>query len=252
MKHVMRVVSLTALLLGAASAAAAEGQPEEADTRTEAQKVEDALQEAWDTAALEALRASTAAAPATPAREEPRATGSSAPVPANEYTEAQAMELLRTGEPETVTWVLGPPLQVRGCWYFATSVPIASRYGPPYYQVSLHRIPSRHCVADVVLLGSSYAGGGLVTHKESEGLALSYPSKQTPSGSALVHVRLLAVDPRTLTVSRAGFLGTYLGSTYASGMHFEGNRLLVETNRYTATFPRFLTSEEPPIGVIFP
>ena len=32
----------------------------------------------------------------------------------------------------------------------------------------------------------------------------------------------------------------------------EGNRLLVQTNRYTATYPRFLTSEEPPIGVIFP
>jgi hypothetical protein len=107
-------------------------------------------------------------------------------------------------------------------------------------------------VADVVMLGSSYAWGGLMTNKESEGIAISYPSKQTPSGSALVHVRLLAVDPKTLTVSRSGFLGTYLGSTYASGMHFEGNRLLVKTNRYTATFPRFLTSEEPPIGVIFP
>lgn len=252
MKHVMRVVSMTALLLGAASAVAGEGQPEEADTRTEAQKAEDALQEAWDNAALEALRASTAAAPATSSAEEPGATGSVEPAPANEYTEAQVMELLRTGEPETVNWMLGPPIRVRGCWYFATSVPIASRYGPPYYQVGLHRIPSRHCVANRVVLGSTYTWGGLMTNKESEGIALSYPSKQTPSGSALVHVRLLAVDPKTLTVSRTGFLGTYLGSTYASGLHFEGNRLVVETNRYTATFPRFLTSEEPPIGVVFP
>ncbi|HYO54854.1 hypothetical protein [Archangium sp.] len=91
-----------------------------------------------------------------------------------------------------------------------------------------------------------------VAHKESQGIAIAFPSKQTPSGSALVHVRLFAVDPKTLAVDRYGFLGTYRGSTWVNAMHFEGNRLIVGTNRYTATFPRFLTSEEPPIGVIFP
>lgn len=251
MKQVIRVVSMSALLLGAASAVAEEGQAEEADFRTEEQKVQDALQEAWDNAALEALRASTASAPTQTGEEPSKATGPAEPVPANEYTEAQVVEWLRASEPGLSGWVIGPPIQVRGCWYYATSLPLP-RYRPPVYGLAIHRAPSRHCEAAMVGLGNSYVWGGLMTNKESEGIALSYPSKQTPSGSGLVHVRLLAVDPKTLEVSRTGFLGTFLGSTYAYGMHFEGNRLVVETNRYTATFPRFLTSEEPPIGVIFP
>jgi hypothetical protein len=248
MKHVIRVVSMTALLLGAASAVAGEGQPGEADTRTEAQQVEDALQEARDNAALEALGASTAAAPEALAEEPAEAPEA---VPANEYTEAQALEVMRTGEPELFGWLAGPPLQLRGCWYFVLTPP-SPGYGPPRYQLTVQRMPSRHCEARTVVLDSSYASGATVTHKESKGLAIAFPSKQTPSGSALVHVRLFALHPKALAVSRYGFLGTYRGSTYASGLHFEGNRLLVETNRYTATFPRFLTSEEAPLGVVFP
>jgi hypothetical protein len=250
MKHVIRVVSLTALLLGAASAVAEEGQPE-IDTRTEAQWLEDALQEARDNAALEALMASTVSASALESDEPSEAVESSEAVPANEYTEAEALELLRTGEPELFGWLAGPPLQLRGCWYFVLTPP-SSGYGPPRYQLTVQRMPSRHCEARTVVLDSSYVSGATVTHKESKGIAIAFPSKQTPSGSALVHVRLFALQPKTLEVSRYGFLGTYRGSTYAYGMHFEGNRLVVETNRYTATFPRFLTSEEPPIGVIFP
>lgn len=251
MKQVMRVVSMTALLLGAASAVAQEEQPDEVDTRTEAQKEEDARQEARDTAAIEALRASTAAAPATVAEEPAEPTGPSEAAPANEYTEAQALQLLNTGRSGSFEWLVGPPLLLRGCWYFVLTPP-SPGYGPPRYQLTLQRLPSRHCEARTVVLDSSYAPGATVTNKESEGLAIAFPSKQTPSGSALVHVRLFAVEPKTLEVSRYGFLGTYRGSTYASGLHFEGNRLVVETNRYTATFPRFLTSEAPPLGVVFP
>lgn len=251
MKQVMRAVSMMALLLGAASAVAEEAQSEEADTRTEAQKVEDALQEARDNAALEALMASTASAPAMESEEPSEGVELSEAVPANEYTEAQALELLRTGEPESYAWLAGPPLQLRGCWYFVLTPP-SPGYGPPRYQLTVQRMPSRHCEAQTVVLDTSYASGATVTHKESKGIAIAFPSKQTPSGSALVHVRLFALQPKTLAVSRYGSLGTFRGSTYAYGMHFEGNRLIVETNRYTATFPRFLTSEEPPLGVIFP
>jgi hypothetical protein len=241
MKQVMRAVSVTAMLLGAANAVAGETQVEQ----------EDALQEAWDNAAIESLMASTALAPAEPADEDSEVSDSTGAVPANEYTEAQALELLRTGEPENFGWLAGPPLQLRGCWYFILTPPTPG-YGPPRYRLTVQRMPSRHCEARTVVLDSSYTSGATVTHKESKGIAIAFPSKQTPSGSALVHVRLFAVDPKSLAVDRYGFLGTYRGSTWAHAMHFEGNRLIVETNRYTATFPRFLTSEEPPLGVIFP
>lgn len=251
MRHMIRAVSMTAVLLGTGSAFAQELQAVEEDLRTEEQKAEDALREAWDTAQLEALMASTASAPASLVEEADEVEAEPVFGPVNEYTEAQAVELLRTTDVEAFSWLAAPPVQLRGCWYFVTTPP-QGRYGPPLYRLTVQRMPSRHCEAQTVVLDSSYAAGVTVATKESKGLAVSFPSKGTPSGSALVHVHLFALNPKDLSVSRTGFLGTYRGSTSVYGMHFEGNRLLVETNRYTATYPRFLTSEEPPLGVIFP
>jgi hypothetical protein len=245
----IRAVSMTAVLLGAAGAFAEDGQEAQLDLRTEEEKVHDALQEAWDNAALQALEAGTAVASDTLADESSEATSKAEPV--NEYTEAQAVELMRTSEPEAIAWLAAPPLQMRGCWYFVTTPP-QGRWGPPRYYLTVQRMASQHCEAQTVVLDSSYTGGATVAQKESKGLAIAFPSKQSPSGSALVHVRLFAIHPKELTVPRTGFLGTFRGSTWVSGMHFEGNRLLVDTSRYTATYARFLTSEEAPTGVIFP
>ncbi len=249
MKRMIRAVSMTAVLLGAAGAFAEDGQEAQLDLRTEEEKVHDALQEAWDNAALQALEAGTAVASDTLADESSEATSKAEPV--NEYTEAQAVELMRTSEPEAIAWLAAPPLQMRGCWYFVTTPP-QGRWGPPRYYLTVQRMASQHCEAQTVVLDSSYTGGATVAQKESKGLAIAFPSKQSPSGSALVHVRLFAIHPKELTVPRTGFLGTFRGSTWVSGMHFEGNRLLVDTSRYTATYARFLTSEEAPTGVIFP
>ena len=249
MRQMIRAVSMTAVLLGATSAFAEEGQEEQLDPRTEEQKVHDALQEAWDNAALEALGTRTASDALAEEASEPT-TSEAGPV--NEYTEAQAVELLRTSEPEVFGWLAGPPVRLRGCWYFISTPPSGGPWGPPRYYLTVQRMASQHCEAQSVVLDSSYHGGATVAQKESHGLALAFPSKQSPSGSALVHVRLFALEPKTLTVSRTGFLGTYRGSTAVRAMHFEGNRLLVDTYRYTATYARFLTSEENPTGVIFP
>ncbi len=249
MKQMIRAVSMTAVLLGAAGAFAEDGQEEQLDLRTEEEKVHDALQEAWDNAALEALEAGTAVATEALA-EEAEATSSKAE-PLNEYTEAQAVERMRASEPEALAWLAAAPVQMRGCWYFVTTPP-QGRFGPPRYYLTVRRMASQHCEAQTVVLDSSYTGGATVAQKESKGLAIAFPSKQSPSGSALVHVRLFALHPKALTVSRTGFLGTYRGSTGVRSMHFEGNRLLVDTYRYTATYARFLTSEEAPTGVIFP
>lgn len=251
MKKMIRAVSMTAVLLGAASAFAEEVQEEQLDLRTEEQKAYDALQEAWDNAALEALEAGTAVASDVLAEEAPEPKSSKAE-PVNEYTEAQAVELMRTAQPEAMAWLAAPPVQLRGCWYFVTTPAKGGPWWPPRYYLTVQRMASQHCEAQTVELDSSYTGGATVAQKESKGLAIAFPSKQSPSGSALVHARLFAVHPKALTVSRTGFLGTYRGSTWISSMHFEGNRLLANTNRYVATYPRFLTSEEPPIGVIFP
>ncbi|WP_309895624.1 hypothetical protein [Archangium sp.] len=250
MKQMIRAVSMTAVLLGAAGAFAEDGQEARLDLRTEEEKVHDALQEAWDNAALEALEASTAVASDTLADESSEATSSKAE-PVNEYTEAQAVELMRTSEPESIAWLAAPPVRMRGCWYFVTTPP-QGRFGPPRYYLTVQRMASQHCEAQTVVLDSSYNGGATVAQKGSKGLAIAFPSKQSPSGSALVHVRLFAIHPTALTVPRTGFLGTYRGSTWVNSMHFEGNRLLVDTSRYTATYARFLTSEEAPTGVIFP
>ena len=250
MKRMIRAVSMTAVLLGAAGAFAEDGQEAQLDLRTEEEKVHDALQEAWDNAALQALEAGTAVASDTLADEssEPaRAKAESV----NEYTEAQAVEQLRTADPDAFAWMAGSPLQLHGCWYVVTTPP-QGRFGPPRYYLTVQRLASQRCAAQTVVLDSSYVSGASVARKSNKGIAIAVPSKQTPSGSGLVHVRLFAVNQESLTSSRTGFLGTFMGSTWVSEMHFEGHDLFVDTGRYVARYANFLTSNEPPTGVIFP
>jgi hypothetical protein len=142
---------------------------------------------------------------------------------------------------------------MRDCYHLVLTISHSGR--PPLYHLLVMRLPTPlpECTyASSGILASSYVDSFQVAVKGGQGLAVALHLKQTPSGSGLVHVRLFQIDPKDLSVVRGGFLGTFLGSTWVSGMHFEGHRLIVETNRYTATYPHFLTSDLPPEGVIFP
>jgi hypothetical protein len=142
---------------------------------------------------------------------------------------------------------------MRDCYHLVLTISHNPR--PPLYHLLVMRLPAPlpECTyASSGIIASSYLDSFQVAVKGGQGIALALHSKQSPSGSALVHVRLFQIAPKDLRVVRGGFLGTFLGSTWVNGMHFEGHRLIVETNRYTATYPHFLTSTLPPEGVIFP
>jgi hypothetical protein len=253
MKGMIRVVSVSAVLLGAGGALAEEAPLEELDTRTEEQKLEDAAREARGNAELEALAASIASAPALLEEEAEEATEEPELFPANEYTEEQAVELLRTTEPEIFAYLVGPPVQLRGCWYFISTPPDWAGWGPPRFYLAIRRMASQHCEAKTVEHRDySWTSGGMVATKESKGLAIAQHMKWSRSGSGLVHTYLYSLDPKTMRLKRDGFLGTYMGSTTPQAMYFEGNRLHVDVWRYVAIYPRFLTHDVPPSGVIFP
>jgi hypothetical protein len=253
MKGMIRVVSMSAVLLGAGGAMAQEAQPEALDTRTEEQKLEEAVREAWDTAQLEALAASLASAPAVLEEEAQEAVEKPELVPANEYSEQQATELMRAADPEASAFLVGPPVQLRGCWYFISTPAQGGRWGPPVFRLAIQRLASQHCEAKTVVNPmSSYYSGAVFATKGSQGIAIAVPMKGTPSGAGLVHTYVYSIEPKKMQLRQEGFLGTFRGSTTPRAMHFEGNRLHVDVWRYVAVYPRFLTHDVPPGGVIFP
>lgn len=261
MRNAVQVLSMVGLLLVAPSAMATETEgsgagAELSDSRTEAQKSFDATEEARDTAALQALKARVEQGTS----KQRTSQDSSEPVeevqllPVTPAIQEAALAPLRS------TGVVAQDAQVqsstmflmRDCYHLILTVADSGR--PPRYHLIVVRLPAPlpECTAASREIDSSYVDAFQVAVKGGQGFALAFQSKQTPSGSGLVHVRLFQIAPKDLSVVRAEFLGTFLGSTWVNGMHFEGNRLVVETNRYTATYPRFLTSNLPPEGVIFP
>jgi hypothetical protein len=261
MRNAVQVLSVVGLLLVAPSAVATEteGSGEGAelnDSRTEAQRNFDAAEEARDAAALQALKARV-----EQGASKPRASqDSSEPVeevrllPVTPAIQEAALAPLRSAG------VVAQDAQVqsssmflmRDCYHLVLTVADLGR--PPRYHLIVVRLPAPlpECTVTSREIDSSYVDSFQVAVKGGQGFALAFQSKQTPSGSGLVHVRLFQIAPKDLSVVRAEFLGTFRGSTWVNEMHFEGHRLVVETNRYTATYPRFLTSTLPPEGVIFP
>jgi hypothetical protein len=204
---------------------------------------------AEETAALEKLRtllASTGEAPSAQATPEPKATFVD-----DGITESDALEYLRASEPEKLSALAARPRQVRGCWYFISSTTVG---WPPLRTVYiLTRMPSRSCKGQSSVIGSTYSWRSIqAVAREGQGIAIAFQQKWTLSGSGLHHTEVVAIDPRTMAITRSIVLGTYQDSTYLEGLRFDKNDLIVNTSRYTATFPRFLTSELPPQGVIFP
>lgn len=262
MRNAIQVIVMVGSLVMGSNVAAEEAQvsaeaSELVDGRTEAQQRYDAAQEARDAAALEALKVRLQQGAATSSSGEASAEGPAEEVQLLPMTPAireAALAPLRSAgrvaqdvEIESSTVFL-----LRGCYHVVFTFPDSGR--PPRYHLMVLRLPAPdlECTSASRTLDSSYVDSVHVAVKGGQGIAISFASKQTPSGSGLVHVRLFQIAPKTLDVVRQEFLGTYLGSTYVNELHFEGNRLIVETNRYTATYPRFLTSGLPPEGVIFP
>ncbi len=206
---------------------------------------------AREAAALEETRAALASAgPERPTR----AAVPSEPEPAvvdDGLTALDALRYLHANAPEKLSALADGPLYVRGCWYVFTREP----FGWPPFRIrySLTRVPSQNCQGTTTVLDTVYSTWGhSLLAREGQGIAIAFQVKWTLSGSGLAHTRVVAVDPRTMAVKRSFVLGTYMGSTYLQGIRFEENDLIVNTSRYTATFPRFLISEVPPLGVIFP
>ncbi len=206
---------------------------------------------ALEAAALEETRAALASV----GQQSPAKTAPVEPEPAfvdDGLTELEALQYLRANEPETLSALAARPHRVRGCWYVISGKTVG---WPPFRtRYTLTRIPSQHCKGESKVIDETYNTWGNVyaLANESQGLAIAHQVKWTLSGSGLVHTRVISVDLKTLDTERSFVLGTYRGSTGLLGMRFENNYLIVDTTRYTATFPRFLTSEEPPLGVIFP
>lgn len=261
MRNAILLISTVGLLLGAQSAFAQEATLEAeafVDMRTEEEQRYDAFQEARDVAALESLASSVAGSELL--AEEEAEEGALEEVmlfTPSAAMLAEAQELLRRDgvyvEASDVE-ATSTTFMVRDCYYVAFTAYAWGRW-PPRYQLILMRVPGptpEECPYASRTIDTSYATSYKVATRGSQGIVLSFESKQSPSGSALRHVRLFHISPKTLETVRSAFLGTWMGSTYVYGMHFEGNRLIVQTNRYTATYPRFLTSELPPLGVIFP
>jgi hypothetical protein len=148
----------------------------------------------------------------------------------------------------------GIQVRVRNCAYVTTTSPVGL---PPRYDLVLSRIASPGCPAQSKVIDSSYATTTVLTAvKGGQGIALAYSYKATPSGSALTHVHVFAVDPETLDVTRTAFLGIPTGNTSAEALFFKAQNLVVKgtekvitppaTEHFTAVFPHFLTSGTPP------
>ncbi len=263
MRSTICVLSAVGLFLATSSAVAAEaaGSSESAefsDSRTEAQRSFDAAEEAKDDAALQALKARIDQGTAKPRASQ----DSSGPVEAVQQLPVSPAMQEAALAPLRSAGVVAQEAQVqsstmflmRDCYHLVLTVADSGR--PPRYHLVVVRLPAPlpECTAASTSreIDSSYVDSFQVAVKGGQGFALAFQSKQTPSGSGLVHVRLFQIAPKDLSVVRAEFLGTFRGSTWVNEMHFEGHRLVVETNRYTATYPHFLTSTLPPEGVIFP
>ncbi|MFB1484903.1 hypothetical protein [Corallococcus sp. RDP092CA] len=158
-----------------------------------------------------------------------------------------------------------------GCIYSISAYPQAN-VTPPVYDIKLFRQPIPTCVYGTgsVTLGTSViyvptrsvAANGL-------GIAASYTSKGSVSGSAPITLSVRHVDPATLTVIRTVGLGVYLGKGNIQSENVaiaaDGTTVTVSGSKtgvilgesgsgshYTATFPDFFTSTTPPTVAAFP
>lgn len=139
---------------------------------------------------------------------------------------------------------------------------------PPQFQYILHRLPSKHCAEESVVLGTSYISSPPLVAVKGRNLVVAFSYKPTPSGAGSTFLSIQHIDPETLEVVRAETLaagpGGFSNGVFASRLYFSGHRLVVEGtkngfipgeigsgSRFTAVYPHFLTSDQPPVVFAF-
>ena len=156
------------------------------------------------------------------------------------------------------------PFQVRGCTYVVSIL-----QSGPQRQIILDQQLSQNCqAASVNVAITNIDPNVMVVTKGGQAIVISYQLKTSPSGSASVGAALSAISPKTLQTLRfEELLGPPVLPSFmaaATAVFFQGNRLIVEGTKngplpdeigsgshFIATFPRFLTSMEPPTVVAF-
>ncbi|TSC31170.1 hypothetical protein [Corallococcus sp. Z5C101001] len=158
----------------------------------------------------------------------------------------------------------------QGCTF---SVSSSARPGttPPIYDVKVTRAASDTCAwgADSVVVGSSTATVPTLSLVANDlGVAVSYTSKSSVSGSAPQTLGLVHLAPDTLDTVRSAGLAVYLGrgSIYSGSLSIasDGTTLSVSGtkngtiygqtgtgNTYVATYPDFFTSTTAPSIMTF-
>ncbi len=165
-------------------------------------------------------------------------------------------------------------VRLRGCAYLVSTVENTTSL-PPTFDVVVTRRPSARCAEETVVVpspGPNFINPApLVTTRGGQALVVAFAFKGTPSGSAAVAAEIVALSP-SLDVIRTAELRTLatppVGGTATvnvDALFFEGNRLIVEGTKtgtfgpggaaggsFTAVFPKFLQSSEPPVITVTP
>jgi hypothetical protein len=187
-----------------------------------------------------------------------------------EHEASGALELEATGTQaqgiETQEFLPNPSVWVRGCEY-----KLALVESPPYMlsNLVLSRQVSPRCAPGSVLLQEAASvfgveGGVLAEHRNQ--LVVIWRHYLNPE----VTIHQLAINhisPETLQVVRQARLAAYYrsGSIEEASLEFQGHHLIIHGRKsgvfqpdepfgyssFTATYPRFFTSTEPPDVVVF-
>jgi hypothetical protein len=146
-----------------------------------------------------------------------------------------------------------------GCKYSLTAAPRPNVL-PPVYDITLSRAASSSCVADSIYLNETYEVRDLRLTATGSSIVAAYTYKYSPSGSASTAVAIHHHSEYTLDILRSTELRVYTsGSVSVARLSWSGTWLIVEGTKsgvflgetgsgsnYTASYPNFLTSEQPP------
>lgn len=161
-----------------------------------------------------------------------------------------------TGEQSAVIWWNG--------YKYTLASTMRPGYLPPLYDITLTRTTWADVPLGRVTLGQTYEQGDLRLIATRSSIVAAFSYKASPSGSASTAVQVNHVNEPTLQVVRATELrvfpsGGFTPTVRVSKVSFSGAWLIVEGTKngdfpgqlgsgsnYTAMYPNFLTSEEPP------
>lgn len=161
-----------------------------------------------------------------------------------------------TGQQTTVIWWNG--------YKYTLASTLRPGQFPPLYEITLTRSTWADEPLGSVTLGQTYEQGDLRLTATRNSIVAAFSYKYSPSGSASTAVEVNHINEFTLQVVRATELRVYPSGGFTpmvrvSKVSFSGSWLIVEGTKngvipgelgsgpdYTAAYPNFLTSEEPP------